>query len=88
MARVFVPYTMRKLTGGESVVEVPGKTLGELIDNLETLYPGTKEQLIEDDDLIPGLAATIDREVTYSGLRQKLTDDNEIHFLAAIAGGC
>ena len=88
MARVFIPIPMRKLTEGQPEVDIPGATLRELIENMEQRFPGTKEQLVEDDDLIDGLAAIVDGEATIIGLRQKLTDDAEIHFLPAIAGGC
>jgi hypothetical protein len=41
MATVFLPYALRKYADGAERVEIAAKTLGELIDNLETAYPGT-----------------------------------------------
>ena len=87
MARVFVPFAMRKLVGGKPELEVPGATLRELIDNLEEMFPGTKERLVEDGALKPGLAAIVGQQPTREGLRAKLEDDTEVHFLPAISGG-
>ena len=87
MAEVFVPYALRKLTGGESNVRMPGKTLGELIKNLEEAYPGISEQLLQDGKLKPGLAAVCGHAPTRQGLLQKLEDDTEVHFVPAISGG-
>ena len=78
---------MRKLVGGKPELEVPGATLRELIDNLEEMFPGTKERLVEDGALKPGLAAIVGQQPTREGLRAKLEDDTEVHFLPAISGG-
>lgn len=87
MAVVFVPVALRKLTGDVARLHMPGATLRELIANLETRFPGMQTQLTEGDRLKPGLAAVIDGEATVNGLRTKLRDDSEVHFLPAIAGG-
>ena len=87
MARVFVPFSMRKLVEGNSELNVPAATLRELIDNLEEMFPGTKERIIQDGALKPGLAAVIGEQPTREGLRAKLDDDTEVHFLPNISGG-
>lgn len=87
MAEVFVPYALRKLTDGENQVHVPGKTLGELIKNLEAAYPGISDHLLQDGKLKPGLAAVCGEAATRQGLLQKLEDDTEVHFVPAVSGG-
>ncbi len=87
MAKVFVPYTLRKLTGGESQVEMPGETLGKLIENLEAAYPGISEHLLQDGRLKPGLAAVCGHAATRQGLLQRLEEDTEVHFVPAVSGG-
>ena len=84
---MFIPSPMRRFTGGQAQAQVTGRTLGELVNNLERLFPGIREQLVEEEDLISGLAAIIDGEATVEGLLQKLREDAEVHFLPAIAGG-
>ena len=87
MARVFIPPPLRKLADGMTDVRVPGATLKELIDNLESRYPGMRQYLMEEDHLVPGLAAVVDGEATMEGLRQRLAEETEVHFLPAISGG-
>lgn len=87
MARVFVPYALRKYADGANEVDMPADTLGELIEKLEAAYPGMKRHLIVDGDLKPGLAAVIGHTATRRGLLQKLEDDVEVHFITAISGG-
>ncbi|MEX2598344.1 MAG: MoaD/ThiS family protein [Dehalococcoidia bacterium] len=90
MATVFIPTVLRRLAGGEQTVKAPGATLRELVDNLETRYPGLKERFIDPEDpdaLMPGLAAVVDGEATILGLRQPLEPDSEVHFIPAIGGG-
>lgn len=78
---------MRKLTGGKTQVHIPGRTLRELVENLEKQFPGIKEMIVEDDHLRPGLAAVVGEQPTRQGLLTKLDDDTEVHFLPAISGG-
>lgn len=87
MAVVFVPVALRKLTGDVARLDTPGATLRELIANLDARYPGFQARLVEGDRLRPGMAAVIDGEATVNGLRTKLRDDSEVHFLPAISGG-
>ena len=90
MALVVFPTPFQKYTAGEKSVTVPGSTLRELIQNLDARFPGLKAHLLdpEDDDrLMPGLAAVIGMEPTEEGLRTRLEEDDEVHFLPAIAGG-
>jgi molybdopterin converting factor small subunit len=87
MPVIFLPYPLRKYAGGERQVKVPGKTLGEVIANLEKRYTGISEHLLEDGKLRPGLAAVCGTTETRQGLRQPLEDDTEVHFVQAISGG-
>ena len=90
MAVVFLQTPLRRFIGGQSSVEAPGRTLRELIDNLEARYPGIKEHLVNPEEsgkLALGLAAVVDGEPTNMGLLTALDESSEVHFLPAIAGG-
>jgi len=87
MARVFIPFSMRKLVDGKSEVHVSGATLREVVDNLEAMYPGTKEQIVQDDRLKPTISAVVGQLPTREGLRAKVEEDTEVHFLPHISGG-
>lgn len=87
MAKVFVSYALRKYTGGNGQVDMPGATLGVVIDNLEAAFPGISEHLLQDGRLKPGLAAVCGHAATRQGLLQKLEADTEVHFVPAVSGG-
>ena len=89
MPDVWIPTIMQKLTAGIQVVQVEGSTVRQIINNLEVLYPGTKARLYdpEEDELLPGVAAIVDGDVTQLGLLEKVNEDSEVHFLPAIGGG-
>ena len=87
MAKVFLPYDLRRYTNGEGEVDVAGATLGELVENLEDAYPGISEHLLQDGRLKPGLAAVVGHAATRQGLLQSLEPDTEVHFVPAISGG-
>ena len=87
MASVYLPYKLRHFDMGSSSIDVDGKTLNELINNLEKLFPGIKLELVENGKLKPGLSAVIDGRTTRLGLIHKINENSEVHFLPAIAGG-
>lgn len=89
MAEVWIPPKLQELTGGHQQVQVEGTTVRRLINNLEALYPGIKEFLIDEteEDLTPGIAVIIDGEVSQLGILERVSENAEVHFLPAISGG-
>jgi len=87
MPRVFIPPLLRSLTGDADTLDVAGKTVRDVIDQLEAQFPGVRERLCEDDDLKPGLTVAVDGNVSAVGLLQPLGESSEVHFLPAIGGG-
>lgn len=87
MPEVWIPSLMRSLTHGQEQVQVPGKTVREVIENLETRFPGISERICEDGRIRPGLAVAIDGVVGNDGMRQRVAEESEVHFVAAISGG-
>lgn len=90
MATVFLSIPLRRYTGGEASMEVPGATLRALVRNLNERYPGIAEVLVnpeESDRLMPGLGAIVDGEPVNMGLLTPLDEGSEVHFIPAIAGG-
>mgnify|MGYP002846235590 FL=1 len=78
---------MQKLTDGNHNVEVEGETVRQVVDALETRYPGFKGRIVENDRIKTEIAVAIDGEVVTAGLRAKVGPDSEVHFLPALAGG-
>ena len=87
MATVWVPSLMRDLTGGADRVDVPGRTVRQVIESLEAAYPGMKHRLVEDDRLKPAIGVAVDGVMSRLGLRQPVGESSEVHFLPAVSGG-
>ena len=87
MALVFIPSLMQKLSNGEQRVSVEGNNVRQVIDNLDEVFPGFKERLVEDGRVKPNIAVAIDGEITPLGMIEKVSLDSEVHFLPAISGG-
>jgi molybdopterin synthase sulfur carrier subunit len=90
MPTVLIPTPLRKLTNELESVSASGATIGEVIDNLETTFPGIKERVCDE-------AGNVRRFVNiYVGgedirfLEDKATpvkEADEISIVPAIAGG-
>ena len=87
MPTLFIPIDLRKFTDGADRVDVAGTTLREAMEELEARYPDLGERIVAGGRIRPGLAAVIDGEQTVEGLRSKLMESSEVHFLRPIAGG-
>lgn len=87
MANVFIPALLRKLTGGKDRTTATGATLREIINDLERQFPGFRDRIVEDGDLVGSVAVSIDGEVITGGLSEPVSPESEIHFVPAIAGG-
>ena len=87
MPIVAIPSLLRKLTSGEESITIPGATIREVIDNLESRYPGMKSRLCEEDRIKPGIAVYVNGLLTRGSIRESVDADAEIHFLPAIGGG-
>ena len=88
MAIVHIPALLHSLTGDVRKQEVKGQTVGELIDQLEAIYPGIKSRLLESDHLRSGLAVFVDGMVRREGLDFEVGPESEVLFVPAVAGGC
>jgi sulfur-carrier protein len=87
MPTVFIPSLLRKYTGGQESIVVPGRTVGEVVKNLERQFPGFRDQIVENDDLKSSVAVSVDGDLAVGGLLEQVRDSSEIHFVPAIGGG-
>jgi len=87
MATVFIPTSMQKLTGGQDKVVVPGSSVREIVRNLDAEYPGMKERLVDGFKIKPNISVAVDGEISPLGILEKVGQDSEVHFVAAIGGG-
>lgn len=87
MPLVFIPAQLRGLTSGQAQIELPGESVREIVEQLETRFPGIKNRLCQNDELAPGLQLSIDHVMSSRGLRAKVKPASEVHFLPAFGGG-
>jgi molybdopterin synthase sulfur carrier subunit len=87
MPLVWIPPLLRDLTEGADRVNVAGSTVRQVIDALETAYPGTKARLCDEQGLRRGIAVGVDTQIARLGLAQPVEEKSEVHFLPAISGG-
>jgi molybdopterin synthase sulfur carrier subunit len=87
MPTVWIPALLRTFTDQQESVDVPGATLAEVIDALDTRYPGIKARLCDGDRIRPGLAVVIDTQIARAGLSEPVPPASEVHFIPAVAGG-
>jgi molybdopterin synthase sulfur carrier subunit len=87
MAEVVIPALLRKLTGGRERIRANGRSVRELIADLDRQFPGFAANLIEAGELKPSIAVSIDGEIGTGGLLDPVGESSEVHFLPAIGGG-
>ena len=58
-----------------------------MIAGLDEKFPGLAARLTAEDRLQPGLAVSIDGELTNQGLYARLQPESEVHFMPALGGG-
>jgi molybdopterin synthase sulfur carrier subunit len=87
MATVVVPALLRKLTDGRDRVRATGRNIGELVADLERQFPGFAGHLVENGDIKPSVAVSIDGEMGTGGVLDRVTENSEVFFIPAIGGG-
>ena len=87
MAKLFIPASLRPLTDGLRMFELPGPTVRDLLSTLENRYPSLIGRLRDGDRLRQGLCVSINDQVSNRGLAQAVGEQDEVHFVSAIGGG-
>ena len=90
MATVRIPTPLRKLTQGSEEVSAAGKTVGELIGDLEKKYPGIKERICDESGAVRRFVNIFVRDEdirTLQDLDTQVADKDEVSIVPAIAGG-
>ena len=87
MPRVFIPFQLRNLTGGQAEIEADGASVRELVAALERRFPGMRERLCQGEELSPALQVSIDGTFSRRGLEARVQPASEVHFLPVFGGG-
>lgn len=87
---VRLPNILRSAAGGQATVRTTGATVGEVFEDLVRQFPDLKAQVLADDGgLHRHLSVFLnDDDIRYLGrLDAKVTDDDTITLMPAVAGG-
>jgi molybdopterin synthase sulfur carrier subunit len=90
MATVRIPTPLRKLTRNQEEVTAQGRTIAEILSDLEKNYPGLKERICEDSGPVRRFVNIFanDEDIRFlQNLETPVKDDDEISIVPAIAGG-
>ena len=87
---VRIPTPLRRMTNGADKVELDVNDLSQMIDRLESDYPGFKERLLDEDGelryfvniYVNGEDIRFDQ-----GLKTSIKSGDEISIVPAVAGG-
>ena len=85
-----IPTPLRKLTGELEVVQASGATVGDLLQSLETSYPGLRERICDESGNVRRFVNVYLNDEDIRFLEEKATpvkDGDEISIVPAIAGG-
>jgi len=89
-AKVRIPAPLRKLTKEQAVVECQGKTVDEILADLEKNYPGMKERICDENGQIRRFINVFvnGEDIRFKeGAKTAIVDGAEISIIPAIAGG-
>tara|TARA_B100000809_G_scaffold209594_1_gene212632 strand:+ start:205 stop:447 length:243 start_codon:yes stop_codon:yes gene_type:complete len=78
---------LQSLTAGTKQVDMEVRNIRQAIEQLDEMYPGIKDRLVEDGEIRPNLAIAIDGDVAIMGMLEKVGENSEVHFVPAIGGG-
>ena len=87
---VRVPTILRTYTGGASEVSAAGSTLGEVIESLESAYPGIRARLLDDEGRLRRFVNVYvgDEDVRFAdGLATPTPAGTSVSVIPAVAGG-
>ena len=87
---VRIPTPLRRMTNGESKVEMESSDLGDLVAKLDGAYPGFKDRLVDENgDLRYFVNIYVDGEDVrfLDGLGTAIRSGAEVSIVPAVTGG-
>jgi MoaD family protein len=86
---VRIPTPLRTLTGGQEEVHAEGRTVADVIEDLERSHPGIKERLLDDKGVrrFVNIYANEEDVRFLDNLDTELSDGDTVSIVPAIAGG-
>jgi len=89
-AHIRIPAPLRKLTDDQEVVTAEGSTVGEILDSLDSSFPGLRERICDESGKVRRFVNIFlnDEDIRFLQERQTpVNDGDELSIVPAIAGG-
>ena len=90
MATVRIPTPLRKYTQGQEEVSIEAGNVRDLINSLESAYPGIQERICDDKGAVRRFVNIFvaDEDIRFlENLDTAVKDADEVSIVPAIAGG-
>ncbi len=87
---VRIPTPLRRVTNGQDKVEIDGDTLGQIIEAMDSTYPGFKDRLVDEDGEIRYFVNIYlnGEDVRFlQGMDTTTKTGDELSIVPAVAGG-
>ena len=87
---VRIPTPLRRLTAGQDKVTVNSTNIKNMVDELETYFPGMKKRLCDDDGNLRNFVNVYvnGEDVRFlNGIETSLKNGDEVSLVPAVAGG-
>ncbi len=87
---VRIPTPLRRVTNGQDKVEIDGDTLGQIIEAMDSSYPGFKDRLVDEDGEIRYFVNIYlnGEDVRFlQGMETTTKTGDELSIVPAVAGG-
>ncbi len=87
MAEVILPILLAKEFGGIRRVKSPGRSVAEVIQEIDRLHPGFQEKVCNGERLRPIFRVVIDGQIALKGYARRVGEQSRVEFLPAFGGG-
>jgi molybdopterin converting factor small subunit len=84
---VQIPASLRRLTHGAREVRIRAASVRQLIDELESQFPGMRTRLCDGERLKSGVSVAINSRISAGGLMAAIPEGAEVTFLPSVSGG-
>jgi molybdopterin synthase sulfur carrier subunit len=88
--QVRIPVQLRALTNGEEVVTASGRSVSEIIEDIDSRYPGVRERICEADGKVRRFVNIFvnEEDIRFlDNLQTPISENDEVSIIPAIAGG-
>ena len=90
MAQVLIPTPLRQFADKQDTVEVPGRTIGDILATLTSTYPELRKNIFNDEGKLRSFVNVYlnDEDIRYIGKEAaRVLDTDTISIVPSIAGG-